>query len=193
MKDTEPILNMIDKSSAIELGKENGILEPIAELNIFRTLLKHPKLASAISNLIGVLLFQNKLEPKLRELIILRTGWIYKCNYEWTHHYDIAKAFKVSEDKILSIRKEQPDSDIFDDLELLIIKAVDELKQNEKLSKDTACNLLASFDGVEDKEQKFLEIMGTMTTWKLISQLLNSLNIQLEDHLKDWPPDGKSL
>lgn len=186
-----PIIEMLDKSEAVELGKANDILEPIAELNIFRTLLKHPTMAASIGKLLGVFLFQNKLDPKLRELIILRTGWLYGCNYEWTHHYEIAKAFKVDEDKIMAIRSEKIPSDIFDKTELIIIRCVDEVKEFEYVTDATLKELADSF--IDNKDELTLEVIGVATTWKLITQILRSLNIKLEDHLSDWPPDGKSI
>ena len=90
---------------SVKRAEEVGILPQLAELNIFRTLLRHPKLAKVISNLLMMLLSDgNKLDARLRELLIMRIGWVTSCDYEWTQHWPIAKMFGVEEEELLAVR-----------------------------------------------------------------------------------------
>ena len=60
-----------------------GVSDRLAELNVFRVLLHHPRLSQAISGLLGTLLFEgNELDPRLRELLILRIAWVTGSDYE---------------------------------------------------------------------------------------------------------------
>ena len=65
-------------------AEEIGILPQPAELNIFRTLLRHPKPAKVISELLMMMLLSdgNKPDARWRELLIMRTGWVTACDYE---------------------------------------------------------------------------------------------------------------
>ncbi len=190
MNQNEPTIEMLGRNQAIEIGQKMGLLEPIAELNIFRTLLKHPDLASSINSLLETFLFKNKIDSKLRELLIMRTGWLHGCDYEWTHHYEIAKAYKVEENQIIGIRQPTLSADIFNSTELTVLNCADELKNNDCVTQKTMRDL---YDCVEEEKDRFaLEIIGIAVTWKLISQLLLSLGVTLEEHLTSWPPDGKS-
>ena len=85
-----PRLPLLSTAEAKRRAAQVGLLEPLAELNIFRVLLHRPKLAQCVSELLVTLLFRNKLDPRLRELIIMRIGWKTGAEYEWTQHWKVA-------------------------------------------------------------------------------------------------------
>ena len=60
-------------------------------MNIFTTLVRHPGLFRKWLPFGGKLL-AGKLPPRDRELLILRTGWNTRADYEWHQHVRIARA-----------------------------------------------------------------------------------------------------
>ncbi|TBR29358.1 MAG: carboxymuconolactone decarboxylase family protein, partial [Reyranella sp.] len=69
-------IEMLSIEQAKTAARECGIRESMAGLNVYRTLLRHPQLASAVNHLLTTLLFTgNKLDIRLRELLIMRIGW----------------------------------------------------------------------------------------------------------------------
>ncbi len=83
MTTTTPRIATLSKDDALAAAETVKVLPQIAELNVFRTLLKHPKLAKVINDLLLMLLFDgNRLSHRLRELLIMRIGWVTGSNYE---------------------------------------------------------------------------------------------------------------
>ena len=51
----------------------------------------------------------------------------------------------------------------------------------------TACGAALGNDA-----QVLLEVVGAIGTWTMVSGLLRTLEVPLEDDLSSWPPDGRS-
>src|ERR1700753_3553251 len=68
---------------------EAGVPDYMAELAIFQVLLNHPKLACAFNDLLATMLWRGELDPRLRELVIMRIGWLTASDYEWTQHWRV--------------------------------------------------------------------------------------------------------
>lgn len=182
----KPRIAPLPRDEAVAIGKEHGLLEQISELNVFRTLLKHPALAKAINDLLMVLLGQgNQLDARLRELIIMRIGWVTASNYEWTQHWRVAQMFEMSEDELLDVR-DWENASRFNELDRAILKATDETLADGMISRatwDTCAKHLES-------EAELLEICGAIGAWRVISQIARSVEFELEDGVASWPPDG---
>jgi alkylhydroperoxidase family enzyme len=86
---------------------EAGVPNYMAELAIFQVLLNHPKLARAFNDLLAMMLWHGRLDTRLRELAIMRIGWITASDYEWTQHWRVATGLGVSEDDLLGVREGQ--------------------------------------------------------------------------------------
>src|SRR5437868_9081309 len=97
------------------LGGVGALTGPAS--NIFETLVRHPGLFRHWLPFGGKLL-SGKLPARERELLILRTAWLCKAEYEWGQHVAIARSAGVTDDEIERIRDE-PDasgwSDAFDE------------------------------------------------------------------------------
>jgi len=183
---TTPRITTLSKEDALAAAKTVKVLPQIAELNVFRTLLKHPKLAKVINDLLLMLLFDgNCLANRLRELLIMRIGWVTGSNYEWTQHWRIAQDYGLSEEEVLAVRNWRH-AECFDAADQAVLAATDETLADGCISAATweACaQALAT-------EEELLELCGAIGAWRLISQLAKSVEIQLENGVSSWPPDG---
>jgi alkylhydroperoxidase family enzyme len=133
-----------------------------------------------------MLLFDgNCLPHRLRELLIMRIGWVTGSNYEWTQHWRIAQDYGLSEAEVLAVRDWRA-ADCFDAVDQAVLAATDETLSDGCISQTTwtACAETLS------SEAELLELNAAIGAWRLISQLAKSVEIQLEDGVSSWPPDG---
>ncbi len=175
----------LSETAAAAAGDDAGVHPALAELNIFRTLLRRPLAAKATADLLISLLFRGVLDDRLRELVIMRIGWATRSDYEWTQHWTIAQeTFGCSAEELLALRDWEP-SDRFDGTERVVLGAVDETLATGTISESTAqqCRDRLGDDGL-------LELVLAVGVWRMISQVARSLAIPLEDGVASWPPDG---
>src|SRR5258706_3749677 len=77
-----------------------AILDARASRNVFRMLAHAQALVPGIMELTGAILFRSKLDPVLRELVILRVGNLCGSTYEVSQHRKISKAIGLPQEKI---------------------------------------------------------------------------------------------
>ena len=85
--------------------EQREIVEPMlargSVLNIFRTLLTHPAAARAFLVWGGYILSRKStLASREREIIILRTGFLCRCGYEWTQHVPIGRRAGLTDEEM---------------------------------------------------------------------------------------------
>lgn len=174
---------------SVKRAEEAAILSQIGELNIFRTLLRHPKLAKVVNDLLMMLLSDgNQLDPRLRELVIMRIGWVTACDYEWTQHWPIAQMFGVSEDDLLAVR-DWRSAECFSAADQAVLAATDDTLEHGRILEATWDACMAALE----QPEVLLELCVAIGAWRLISQLALSTGVELEDGIASWPPDGQSV
>src|SRR6202008_4033379 len=112
---------------------EAGIPDYMAELAIFQVLLNHPTLARAINDLLATMLWHGRLAPRLREVAIMRIGWLTACDYEWTQHWRVALGLGVPADDLLGVRDWQ-EHDGFGPTERAVLAATDDVVRDGVVS-----------------------------------------------------------
>ena len=50
------------------------------------------------------MLWHGALDSRLRELVIMRIGWLTACDYEWTQHWRVASGLGVPANDLLGVR-----------------------------------------------------------------------------------------
>jgi alkylhydroperoxidase family enzyme len=150
---------------------------------IWRVLLHRPKLARAVYDVLSDLLFRNRSDTRLRELLIMRTGWTTRSVFEWSQHWTIATTAGVDPGDILAVRT--LDRQRLSTRDLDAIAAVDDVVAHGEIARETWERLAANFD-----EPEMLEIVSIATTWTWISALLRSLDVPLDAGMAAWPPDS---
>jgi len=183
---TESRVPMLGEDEARAIGKEQGIPSTMAGLNVFRVFSQHPTLAAAISAQLSMLLFKgNKLDLRLRELIIMRIGWRTGAEYEWTQHWHVALRIGMSEEDILAVR--DPDNaTTLNAADRAVIAATDDVLDHGAVSE---ASWQACAEHLASNEER-LELVAAICNWNSFSILLKSLKISLEDGVEAWPPDG---
>lgn len=73
---TKPRVRRLPVDEAKAAADEAGVPNYMAELAIFQVLLNHPLLARSINDLLASMLWHGCLDSRLRELVIMRIGWL---------------------------------------------------------------------------------------------------------------------
>ena len=98
MTDTTPRITPLGESEWGE--EEKDVLERTMArgrvLNIFATLARHPKALRRWLVFANHVLFKSTLAPREREMLILRTAWLCRSEYEWGQHVEIVSAIPCS-------------------------------------------------------------------------------------------------
>jgi len=181
-------MTRLETAEAVKIAEELGLPVALAELNIFRVLLRNPPVAKATADLLLSLLFRSSLDHRLRELVIMRLGWATAASYEWTQHWRIAlDQFGCSEEDLLALR-DWENAGHFGEAERAVLAATDETLATGTLAPGTWDRCLAH---VGD-EVACMELVASIATWRWISQFTRSLEIPLEEGVVPWPPDGRT-
>ena len=175
----------IDEAKAA--ADEAGVPDYMAELSIFQVLLNHPTLARAINDLLATMLWHGRLTPRLRELVIMRIGWLTACDYEWTQHWRVACGLGVPAEDLLGVRDWQAHAG-FGAAERAVLAATDEVVHDGVVGAQTwaACERELDADPAV-----LIELVTAIGAWRMIASLLHSLEVPLEDDIPSWPPDGR--
>ena len=90
-----------------KLGKIMDSLQP--QLNVFRMVANSEPVARGFLKMGNALLDRGALSPTLRELAILRVGWLSKASYEVYQHERIGRDVGLSEEKLRAIHMRRAD------------------------------------------------------------------------------------
>ncbi len=177
---------MMSVEEARMIAAREGLPEIMAPLSVFRVLLHHPALARSLAGLLKMLLLEgNQLDGRLRELIIMRIGWLTGSNYEWTQHWRFARDMGIPADVLLACRSWES-STILTAADRAILRATDETMEAGRISDATWSECERHVESIQAR----LELVVAIGNWRTFSQLLLTLRIPLEEGLEDWMPDG---
>ena len=149
--------------------------------NIFTTLVRHPKLFKRSMSLGTALLLQSHLDPRVREIVILRVAWRTGSAYEWGQHVRIGLDSGLAQDEIDSLATESAD-DIVDDAERLAVTVTDELMATVDLTDATWDAALAQWG-----EQDLMELIFLAGNYRMLAGFLNAARVELDEGLEGFP------
>jgi alkylhydroperoxidase family enzyme len=183
--DRTPRIELLPAGEAKAAAESAGVVPRMAELSIFRVLLRQPGAAKAVQDLLFALLFRGVLDARLRELLIMRIGWVTGSEYEWTQHWRIATQLGIPAEDLLALRAWRS-SRRLGAADRAVLAATDETLETGTITRET----WAACEAHVGSPEALLELVAAIGTWRLISSLLRSLEIPLEAGVEPWPPDG---
>jgi 4-carboxymuconolactone decarboxylase len=182
MRLSEPRVPPIADEDLDEEGRE--FLRQVSRegrvLNIYRTLAAHPKLLKRWGVFGTHVLYKSTLPARERELLILRTGWLCRSEYEWGQHVIIAKGVGVTDDEIGRVMV-GPDADGWTPFDAALLRAADELHSDSFVSDATWAALSERFD-----TQQMIDVIFAVGQYHVVSMALNTLGVQLDDGVKGF-------
>jgi alkylhydroperoxidase family enzyme len=151
------------------------------DLNIFATLARHPRLLKRWAAFGGTLLYGGELPGRERELVILRTAWNCRADYEWGQHVAIARDAGVTEDEAQRVPA-GPDDPGWSEQDAVLLRAADELHRDARIGDGTWRALAATWS-----ELQLIELCMLVGQDHLVAFTLNSLGIEREDGVPPLP------
>lgn len=127
------------------------------------------------SKLSNALFTKIKLEPRLREIAILRTAKLCRSIYEWTQHVPAAKHVGVTDEQIAAI-EQWTGAECFSELERLVLRLTDEVNLNVKGSRETVEALKRHVSPGE-----IIELLIVIGHWRQTASILETIEVDLED------------
>ena len=176
---------MVSLERAHELGEAMGLPARRTQSEAFRVLANNPGVARAAYNQLIQLLENNKFDTRLRELMIMRIGWVTGSAYEWTQHWRVATTAGIPQDDILAVR-DWRNSERLTPADKAILAATDECLDGKSISDAGWAEVVKHL--IDPGQQ--VEFIIAMGNWMTFSLLFRNLRIPLAEGLTVWPPDG---
>lgn len=107
-------------------------LERRGSLNVNRMMAHAPVVMEAYSRMGVAILRKGKLDPVLREMVILRIGQLCKSDYEWYQHVSVARAVGIAPAKLAAI--ESFNTGALDPLERTALQYAEETWRDQHVS-----------------------------------------------------------
>jgi alkylhydroperoxidase family enzyme len=186
MTDGRPSFPPLPHDQAVERATDAGIPTVLAGPNVFRVLLHHPPVAEVFAQLVQAVVLEGTLDPRLREMAIMRTAWLRGSTYEWAAHYGISLRSGMTEDQIVAIRSGLS-APSFNSIERAVLTLVDEMVTAGRAS---AATLRAAREAAAS-DAAYLELLAIPGCYAALASLLDALQVPLDDSTTPWPPDGK--
>lgn len=165
-----------------ELLDGAGLTRPDGDaLNIFTTLIRHPRLFKRWMAFGGTILMGGEIPARERELLVLRTGWLCRSEYEWGQHVIIGKAAGLTDDEITRIT-EGPDAAGWSEFDATLLRAADELHQDARISDATWDALAARYD-----THQLIEVPMLVGQYHLVAFTLNTLGVERDPGVDGFP------
>lgn len=166
-------------------------VEPLA---LFRTLAVHDDLFSRMRPLGAGLLGHPRLDPRERELLILRTCARAGAEYEWgVHAVAFARPLGLSDEQIAATVLGAAENSAWPEADAQLIAAADSLYETNGIPDELWARLSARFG-----EDQLLELVIVCGWYRTISYVINAARVELEpwaerfrcaDEFQRMPPE----
>ncbi len=184
MRLSEPRIPPLQDDEASEEQRE--LLAAVARgrppLNVQRTIAQHPDLARARQSFTRHIMGESSLPPRERELLILRTGWNCRSEYEFAQHSRFGRSVGLSDAEIRRVAA-GPDAEGWDPFDAALLRAADELHDDAFISDDTWAALAERY-----ATQQLMDAVFTVGQYHIVSMALNSFGVQFELETTDRFP-----
>lgn len=158
----------------------NGDIEPLL---LFRTLARHPDLASRMRPLGAGILGHGLLSAREREIVIHRTCARAGAAYEWgVHAAAFAAAVGLTQDELRATAVGDADSGVWGAQERALIQMVDELHDTGTVSDAIWRELAGRFS-----DAQLLELVITVGWYHLIAYVINTVRVASEPWALSMP------
>jgi hypothetical protein len=143
-----------------------------------------PHLTPFFHSWLDTFVFHGRLDPKLRELAILRVMWRCGQAFEWGNHYRLARQAGVTPEEVIDIRTPDPARDL-DGPVAVVVQAADEVVDGGCVAEATMAAVRTLFPGPLLDE--FLYLLGG---YRMFATVSASRGEDRVGSRAPWPPDG---
>jgi alkylhydroperoxidase family enzyme len=173
-----PYLNREDLLEADREIFDNLTAERGSVGNIFRALAHTPNLLRRFLQLGAELRHKTALDPKLRELAICTVGMVTDAQYEFVHHWNLARSVGVPREQLEALGDWEK-SPKFSDHERAVIRYAVEATGNVRVA-DATWNALKTFLDT----RRLMELVQNVAFYNMVVRVLVPVGVELEPDAK---------
>ena len=145
--------------------------------NIYAVLANHPLLFSKWKHFSGYILRDSTLDPRSRELLILRTAVRNEVAYEWGYHVKLGRRIGMSNADFRLAKTLDIGPDV-GERDRALLQAADELFSIRSVSDETWALL-----GNHFHERQLVDLVFTVGQYNLVAMAIKALGIELDEGL----------
>lgn len=149
-------------------------------LNALGTFARYPALAHAFNSFNGHVLFATTLTLRHREMVVLRVAASRAAPYEWAQHAVLGADVGLTQEQIDAIA-DDPDAHDWADGERVLLRAVDELLADARISDSTWADLVTRFDA-----EQLMDLVFTVGAYETLAMAFNSFGVELDPDLEPY-------
>jgi alkylhydroperoxidase family enzyme len=146
------------------------------------TMLRHPALAKAFLTFNNHVATASSVSKRIRELLILRIGWLRRSEYEFVQHLVLGGRAGLTAAELERIQF-GPDAPGWEPEDADLLRAVDELHASACIQDDTWARLNERFD-----TPQLLDIIFAIGCYDLLAMVFNSARVELEPGVEPLAP-----
>jgi alkylhydroperoxidase family enzyme len=159
-------------------GELRAMLDPDATgrpiAAVYRTFAQHPLLYRPRQELSEYIRTKSTLPPRIRELAILRIGYLCGSDYEWGAHAPAGRAAGLTDAELRRIAT--PATSGWTEQDDAVLDAVDELYRFDAVADRTWSRLTTQFD-----RRQLIDLLITAGGYRMVSMALNTFGVPLEE------------
>jgi len=142
--------------------------------NLFRVLAHAPRLLRRLLAYSDYVRHDLGLDPHLRELAILTVGRVCRVDYEFSHHWQIARGIGLSQEKLEALGAWERTA-VFTAPERAVIRYAEEATRDVRVRDETFTALRGFLD-----TRQIVELVEVVAYYNMIVRILEPLQVELE-------------
>ncbi len=171
----QPREDLVDKI------RESQKSSPVNAVNVAATLARNKPINRAFGPFAQAVLFEGGLSRRNVELAVLRMGWNCQAVYEFGQHTLFGRDAGLTPAEIYAVTRPLSQHPWTEE-ERTVLQAVDELYADDCVGEETWNAAAAMFSDAE-----MLHLVMAAGCYRVVSGVLNSCGVQLDDGVPGWP------
>jgi alkylhydroperoxidase family enzyme len=155
--------------------RQSGFPEQTPQTNAFSVLAHAPAASAPALRLVFALLTKTTLDPRLRELVILRVAQRCDGPYVWGQHVAMARTAGVNDWQIAALERSQAPAYLFTDRERTAFTFADEVLDGPRCSDATFAAVRELFSS-----RQVVELLLLIGYFRMVSGLITTLDVEVE-------------
>jgi 4-carboxymuconolactone decarboxylase len=170
-----PRLPYADADQLGEMLRQSPFSEDTPPGNVFRMLAQAPPVGAAALGLIYAVLSEADLDPRVREMVILRVAEPSAAPYAFAQHAAIAASVGVAAAQVAELERGHAPSELFDEPERAALAFADLVLDEPRVSAETFARL-----GQYLTSRQMVELLLTAGCFRMMSRLVTVFELELE-------------
>jgi 4-carboxymuconolactone decarboxylase len=149
-------------------------------------MLRHPTLAKAFLTFNNHIATTSTLSKRIRELLILRIGWLRRAEYEFVQHLILGRNAGLTAEELERVQL-GPEAPGWNAVDADLLRAVDELHAEACIQDKNWSRLAARFDTAQ-----MLDILFTVGCYDALAMVFKSCGVALEPGVAPLEPSARA-